>query len=242
MKSSEKIEFCEMLATTIEALRGKSPNESTISLWWNVLSTFPIEEVRMGFDEYVRHGKFPPVPSDILEAIEKSKPDGRPTADEAWAMVPRDEATTVVLNDEIAEAMGTAQPLLDAGDQVGARMAFRDAYTRCVEVNRRAGKAPRWFPSLGQDNQCGRLSDRENDRRLDRIESRQSERQIVFSAAAQKGKLSISHKANFLPAPETKNSIAKLLKGTVVNFPVPLESAKSKVAALREILNKENQK
>ena len=87
----------------------------------------------------------------IIEQIEKLQPDGRPTPDEAWAMSPRSESESVVMTEEMAEAMRYAQPLLDCNDQVAARRAFLDAYSRIVEKNKLTGIPPKWFPSLGDD-------------------------------------------------------------------------------------------
>lgn len=85
--------------------------------------------------------------AEVLARID----DGRPSTEEAWAMVPRDEYATAVLTEEIAEAMGIAQPLLVEGDPIAARMAFKDAYARIVARNKQLGIGPAWFPSLGWD-------------------------------------------------------------------------------------------
>lgn len=79
--------------------------------------------------------------------------DGRPTGDEAWslAMGATDEAETVVWSDEMQQAFSVARTVLDCGDKVGARMAFRDAYERIVRQNRENGRVPVWSASLGWD-------------------------------------------------------------------------------------------
>lgn len=79
--------------------------------------------------------------------------DGRPGADEAWAMAldAVKEELTVVWSDEMAEAFAIARPILSAGDKVGARMAFRDAYERICRQGREAGRRPAWRASLGWD-------------------------------------------------------------------------------------------
>lgn len=79
--------------------------------------------------------------------------DGRPSADEAWAMSLEaiDEAKTVVWTQEAQQAFALARPVLDLGDKVGARMAFRDAYDRIVRDNREAGITASWNASLGWD-------------------------------------------------------------------------------------------
>lgn len=78
-------------------------------------------------------------------------PDGRPAGDEAWAMCPKDERDSVVWTSEMAEAFGIARPLLLSGDDVGARMAFRDAYVRILAEARAKGRPVSWVPSLGSD-------------------------------------------------------------------------------------------
>lgn len=89
--------------------------------------------------------------ADILDRIQGA--DGRPSADEAWATALKgmDEAETVILNDEIAEGLRVARPIHDAGDLVGARMAFRQAYERIVADNRERKVPVSWWPSLGHD-------------------------------------------------------------------------------------------
>lgn len=89
--------------------------------------------------------------ADIIERLDGG--DGRPTADEAWAIAleAMDEAATVVLSEEMASALGAARPIYLDGDRVGARMAFRAAYERAVGSARDAGVPVRWFPSLGHD-------------------------------------------------------------------------------------------
>lgn len=79
--------------------------------------------------------------------------DGRPGKDEAWAiaMTANDEFETVVLTDEIQLALAAAKPVLDAGDKVGARMAFINAYERFVGQAREDAKPVNWHVSVGFD-------------------------------------------------------------------------------------------
>lgn len=86
-----------------------------------------------------------------LAAVIARIEDGHPGAEEAWALCPRDEAATVVWTDEIAEAFGVASSLLRDGDAVGARMAFRETYSRLTQEARDAGRRARWNVSLGHD-------------------------------------------------------------------------------------------
>jgi hypothetical protein len=89
--------------------------------------------------------------SAIIDRLNED--DGRPTGDEAWSLAigATDEAETVVWSDEMQQAFAIARPVLDCGDKVGARMAFRDAYERIVRQNREVSRKPVWSASLGWD-------------------------------------------------------------------------------------------
>lgn len=86
-----------------------------------------------------------------LAAIIERLDDGRPGPEEAWAMMPFDEATSVVWTEEMAQAFGIVGPLVEAGDKIAARMAFREAYGRMVATAREERKPAKWTPSLGHD-------------------------------------------------------------------------------------------
>ncbi|MCQ9426702.1 hypothetical protein NRB16_24585 [Pseudomonas sp. LJDD11] len=79
--------------------------------------------------------------------------DGRPGKDEAWAiaLTACDEGETVVLTDEIRQALVAARPVMAVGDRIGARMAFISAYERLVTLARAAAQPARWGVSLGFD-------------------------------------------------------------------------------------------
>lgn len=80
--------------------------------------------------------------------------DGRPGKDEAWsiALSASDEYETVVLTAEIRHAMSASTPILQAGDKVGARMAFMSAYERLVAFARAEDRPAKWEVSLGYDS------------------------------------------------------------------------------------------
>lgn len=87
----------------------------------------------------------------ILQRVQAA--DGRPGKDEAWAIAvtTNDEYETVVLTDEIQLALAAAKPILDAGDKIGARMAFIGAYERFVAQSREDAKPVNWHVSVGFD-------------------------------------------------------------------------------------------
>lgn len=151
--------FSEMLDDVCTLLsRGRYvPSEKSTAIFWRALSPHPLAVVRAALDAHVNdpeRGKFVPVPADLLARIVGAAvDDGRPGSDEAWAsaLASADERETVVWSTEIAEAFTAARPVLEAGDEVGARMAFRQTYDRLVAAARRAGREVEWQASLGTD-------------------------------------------------------------------------------------------
>lgn len=102
--------------------------------------------------------------------------DGHPGVEEAWAMLPRDEATSVVWTHQMSAAYGIASHLMD--DPVAARMAFKEAYTKAVQKARDDHIRPRWWASLGHDPQG---------------------REAVIREAVERGRLGVAHAQKLLP-------------------------------------------
>lgn len=158
--------------------------------------------------------------ADIIARLD----DGRPGPDEAWAMIPRSEAETVVWTDEMAQAHGAAAPLLEAGDQIAARMAFREAYARLV-TQARADRLPtRWMPSLGHDRDG---------------------REKPLREAVQLGRLQSDAVTKLLPAPMvTEGPVAGLLANMAKEVTVPggskagADRMHEELQKLRDILSK----
>jgi hypothetical protein len=145
----------ENLAATSE-LMGQPISPLALEYMAKDLKQFPVDTVIEALNKLRRESKGRLTLAAIVEKIEELNPDGRPKADEAWAMIPQDEQASAVITQEMAEAMGIAQPLLDEGDKIGARMAFRDAYNRIVDENKRNGVPVSWFPCLGWEK-SGRI-------------------------------------------------------------------------------------
>jgi hypothetical protein len=79
--------------------------------------------------------------------------DGRPGAEEAWAIALRgtDEADTVVWTQEIAAAFAICRPVLDSSGAISARKPFLEAYTRLMTEARAVRRPAEWVVSLGTD-------------------------------------------------------------------------------------------
>jgi hypothetical protein len=199
----------EAIAVTAE-LMGTQISPTAAAIMASDLSGYPKDAVIEALTRVRRESKSRLSLALVIEKIEQLIPDGRPSADEAWAMIPRDEYTSAVLTGEMLEAMGIAQPLLDEGDQVAARMAFKDAYSRLVDAAKRAGNPPEWFHSLGYDK---------------------TGREPVLIEAVRLGRLPASQVAGLLPAPEKLPMLALEDKRTVSP-----EVAKANLAKIRSML------
>lgn len=162
MREADFDEFSAMLDAVCGLLsRGNyTPSAPNSALWFRALLSHDIASVRAAFDAHVKdpqRGRFVPVPADILAQIAATAADdGRPGSDEAWSIAVHgaDEAATVVWTDEIAQAWGVARPIMAIGDEVGARMAFREAYMRILGEARAAARRVQWSASLGHDTEA----------------------------------------------------------------------------------------
>ncbi|MCG7598847.1 hypothetical protein MHM84_03550 [Halomonas sp. McH1-25] len=130
---------------------------------------------------------------------------------EAWALAlsSLDENETVVWTKETAEAMGVAQPILDVGDKVGARMAFIAAYERKVEEAKTEQRKPEWQVSLGYSPE---------------------RRQEAISEAVKKGLLPAPKVEHLLPAPVGFDE-------DTAETPEEAEKRKENIRHLRSLLN-----
>ena len=160
-------------------------------VWAETLGSLSRDELSAGIAGCMTR-EWPPTLPEFVKLCRQpdpSAPGGHPTANEAWALVlsSHDEAETVVWTEQIAEAARIAQPILDSGDKVGARMAFRDAYDRIL---RERPEKPRWFASLGSDP--GR-------------------RTAAIDRAVRAGLLTQSHAVGLLPAPKDPGPIGAAL-------------------------------
>lgn len=151
--------FGQLLDTVCRALSRGSyvPSAEDTALFFRALAAYDLATVRAALDAHVRdsqRGRFVPTPADVIAQIEHAiAADGRPGAEEAWAIAVRgvDENVTVVWTEETAQAWQICRPVFDLGDEVGARVAFREAYNRLVVEARMAHRKPVWTEALGFD-------------------------------------------------------------------------------------------
>lgn len=159
------------------------------AVFFRAMAPYSLPAIRAAINAHLldpKVGKFAIQPADVIAQLQgMAGNDGRPGAEEAWAIAlsSQDEAATVVWTQEIAEAFGICSTVLQAGDEVGARMAFKEAYQRLVAGARSNGQLAQWSASLGWD-----------------IERRTE----VLTKAATGGLLPAPTVAALLPPPEPK--------------------------------------
>lgn len=136
----------EAVAVTAE-LTGTELSEIAIKVMLGDLARFPEEQVLVALTRCRREMKGRLTIADVVSRLD----DGRPGVEEAWAMIPKDEATTAVWTVEMAKALNVVHDLLARGDEVAARMAFKEAYNNLCQQARERGEQVSWSATLGWD-------------------------------------------------------------------------------------------
>jgi hypothetical protein len=206
MEATDKPQFTKLLTTSMGAYGKPLPEPALLKTWWEILAPYPLAVVAAAMTMYCdEQDRFEPKPVSIAKRCKQM--DGRPTDDEAWAiaLLSVDESDTVVWTQETAEAFAICSTVLRAGDEVGARMAFKDAYNRLVTAARQAGKPAKWSASLGWDT---------------------SKREAAVAKAVNAG---------LLPAPTARTLLPNFSDGSPESEPCPagLAMVKAKLAELQ---------
>lgn len=139
------IEIVKAIAATAETM-GRELSPDALDMFERQLSKFPEAMVMRALERTCIEVRGNLSIADVMLRLD----DGRPTVEEAWAMVPKTEADSVVWTQEMADAHAASAPLM-ATDEIAARMAFKEVYNREVLKARAEGKPPKWWPSFGQD-------------------------------------------------------------------------------------------
>lgn len=140
-------------------------------------------------------------PKVIIEAIDAAM--GRPGSNEAWAtaLSALDERNTVVWTEEMAQAWEVARPVVVGGDEIGGRMAFKDAYERLVRAAREERRTPVVTVSMGQDANL-RAVGIERAVKLGYLAPKDDREMSTLIREAQVGYLRPEDAAAYLPAPK----------------------------------------
>lgn len=205
LSSAEQAQLAAAICATAETL-GQTLSATAAELMAADLAEYPAHAIGAALQACRRELTGRLTLAAILERVQAE--DGRPSDDEAWAiaMAASDESDSVVMTEEIHIALSAARPVLERGDKIGARMAFKAAYVRAVDTARREGRPAKWSLSMGTDPQ----------RRL-----------LAVEEAGRQGRLPAPQAARYLamltdtPITDDGRAIAGLLTGNVDHAPSP---------------------
>lgn len=88
-----------------------------------------------------------------IDLLSTATADDHPSPEEAWALVPKSEAETTYLSDEMLDAIyrGDVNTYLERDDFIGAERTFKKLYAENVAKSRATGRKPTWRASVGHD-------------------------------------------------------------------------------------------
>lgn len=186
------IDLLQAVAVTAE-LCGRTFSEAAARVFVSDLSAYPEPAVIKALTRCRKEVRGVLTVNDVVSRLD----DGRPGPEEAWALLPFDESQSAVWTDEMSAAFGVARPLLEIGDKVAARFAFKETYIKQVSDARDSGRRVNWTATLGYDQQG---------------------RKAVLSEAVNTGKLPLEYAQQFYPALEAPApAVLELL--AVAGFP-----------------------
>ncbi len=152
LSCEQQAQLAAAICATAETL-GQTLSASAAEMMASDLAGYPTELIAGALQACRRDLTGKLTLAAIIERLQAR--DGRPGPDEAWAIAlcAYDESDSVVITEEIHVALAAARPVLERGDKIGARMAFKAAYVRVVDAARREAKPVKWTLSLGTDPQ-----------------------------------------------------------------------------------------
>ncbi len=136
----------------------KGLSETQIEMYVDDLMDLELEELALAIRQYRSNpacDRFP-LPAKLI-AMARPGGDHRPTSDEAWALIPKDEDSTVVWSEEMRDAFGDVRGMIE-DDPIAARMSFRQIYDRLVTEARAAHRPARFEVSQGFDKEVRRAA------------------------------------------------------------------------------------
>ena len=220
MDNSQAKQFGDKLTAVFEVYGKDAPSKNVKTMWWGSLANFDLPVVISALGLHVNRCEYFPKPADILKII--SSMDGRPDAEEAWALSLKglDEGDTVMWTQEMAASWAISQQIMASGDSIGARMAFRQHYERLLQNSRESGVRVKWELSLGHDA---------------------SRRNEAITQAVNRGLISQDKANHFLVAEITSEGreLAGMLGYSgdkVIDHPAKNEMQKKQIEALRKSL------
>lgn len=142
--------IADRLLATFVAMSKPIPAPAVLSCMVEDVCPLRDEQILRGLSRLRKEREWVTVKA-IIELAGAAEEDGRPGVETAWAMCPKTEEVSVVWTVEMAEAFGLCRQLLRDGDEIAARMVFKENYPAMVSAARAANVPVQWTPSLGWD-------------------------------------------------------------------------------------------
>lgn len=235
LNEQDVIWLMKQLAATAELL-GQTLSPVAVELMTGDLEHYPRDALAAALKRIRTEHTGKLTPKAIIEAIDAAM--GRPGANEAWAtaLSALDERNTVVWTGEMAQAWEVARPVVQGGDEIGGRMAFKDAYERLVRAAREERRVPVVTVSMGQDANL-RAVGIERAVKLGYLAPKDDREMSTLIREAQVGYLRPEDAAAYLPAPKASAiDPMPLLAGNFTPSPDMPTAVREKLLALRNEL------
>ena len=175
-------QFQQIIFDTFAMAGKQKPSEGVVFQWRQSLKAWTNDEISFALNAHFESDRYLPWPADVNRILNNM--DGRPCAEEAWAIAvgAADEYNSVCWTQEIADAWSHCVGCYEPRNTNPARMAFNKYYPRLVEQVRKAQIPVKWSVSLGHDQEI---------------------RQQVLEHGIERGLLDASHTRHLLVAPVT---------------------------------------
>jgi hypothetical protein len=204
------IELLKAIAATAE-LTGTSLSVEAVNMMLDDLQGYGEQNVLKSLSRCRKEVRGRLTLADIISRID----DGRPGMEKAWAMLPKEESSSCLWTDEMRVAFGAASPLINDGDMIGARMAFKEEYDKQTTAARDEKRPVKWTVSFGFDVQ------HREDVLLDGVDKKMITAQQAAKMLPNSERL--AYMADGInPLLENQNKIKNLLSGLVVEKKEPL--------------------
>jgi hypothetical protein len=143
--------IADRLLATYLAMDKPNPGPATLAVMAEDLaSELSDEQLLRGLSRLRKEREWVSVKA-IIELSGSTIADGRPEVETAWAMCPRSEEKSVVWTSEMAEAFDCCRTMLNSGEEIAARMIFKEQYAQIVSRARVDHVSVKWIVSLGWD-------------------------------------------------------------------------------------------
>ena len=128
---------------------GKVFDQKGMEFNFKLLEIYPLQAIEQAVMAYARQNSTAPQPSDIIKLFEIG--NGRLSAAEAWAEMPKDDRQCGVISEEMLSAWCVCSDLYENKQWFAAEKAFLSAYERICKENELMRKPVKWSFSHGND-------------------------------------------------------------------------------------------